>query len=235
MNRLVKLSLLSIVVVSVVSSTIQVLNGTLGQKNEISDQSKTVVGAAVPFAAEESRDPAPVKVKELKTLKLNPKRTVVINEEIGYFSERFAEDISNMPDSKEPIVILIDSPGGSVFVGEKIVSAIEAAKSDVYTVCIGMCASMAAVIHQYGTKRLATDRSVLMLHDAAGGLQGRVSEMASMLTMIRRKLEKVNHYIANRSKISFDELIRLESSNYWVDAEDAMEKGLVDGLVRIKK
>lgn len=211
------------------------LSNSFGKKNELSNDSKTVVTPNVPFSPQESFKSTESKTKEIKTLVLNKNRTIFLQEIITYETERLADEILEMGDSKEPIVILIDSPGGSVFSGEKIVSAIESVKSEVYTVCVGMCASMAAIIHQYGTKRLATDRSVLMFHDAAGMVGGRVSEMISILSMIKRKIDKSNHYIANRSKMSYDELIRLESSNFWIDAEDSIEKGLVDGLVRIKK
>ena len=204
-------------------------------KNELTNDSKTITTPKIPQTQEESTEPVDSIAKEIRVLKLNPRRTLVINEQISLFSERHADRILELGDDKEPIVLIIDSPGGSVFSGEKILSAMESVKSDVYTVCVGMCASMAAIIHQYGTKRLATDRSVLMFHDAAGMVGGRVNEMLSLLTMIKRKIEKSNHYIANRSKMSYDELVRLGANNFWIDAEDAMEKGLVDGLVRIKK
>lgn len=204
-------------------------------KNELTNESKVVTTPKIPASQTEPTSAVESIEKHIKVLKLNPARTIVINETITFMSERHADRILELGDDKEPIVLLIDSPGGSVFSGEKIVSAMESIKSDVYTVCTGMCASMAAIIHQYGTKRLATDRSVLMFHDAAGMISGRLSEMLSLLTMVRRKIEKSNHYIANRSKMSYDELVRLGANNFWIDAEDAMEKGLVDGLVRIKR
>lgn len=204
-------------------------------KNELTNESKTVTSPKIPDTQEESFKPSESVKKEIRVLKLNPSRTIVINEQITMISERFADRILELGDDKEPIVLLIDSPGGSVFSGEKIVSAIESVKSEVYTVCVGLCASMAAIIHQYGTKRLATDRSILMFHDAAGIVGGRVNEMLSLLTMIKRKIEKANHYIANRSSMSYEELVRLEANNLWIDAEDAMQKKFVDGLVRIKR
>lgn len=208
---------------------------SFGGKNELTNDSKTVITPSVPFSSSESFKPTESKTKEIKTLLLNKNRTILLQEVVTYETERLADQILEMGDSKEPIVILIDSPGGSVFSGEKIISAIESVKSEVYTVCVGMCASMAAIIHQYGSKRLATDRSVLMFHDAAGMVGGRLNEMLSILSMLKRKIDKSNHYIANRSKMSYDELVRLESSNFWIDAEDSIEKGLVDGLVRIKR
>jgi len=218
----------------VLAGTNTIVSPLFSEKNELTNQNKTVVSPIVPTQPEQKTEPAPSKAKNVRVLKLNPKRTLVINEVISQFSERFADQILEMGDSPEPIVILIDSPGGSVFSGEKIVSAIESVNSEVYTVCNGLCASMAAIIHQYGTKRFATDRSVLMFHDASGGMMGRVSEMLSFLGLIKRKIEKANHYIANRSKVSYEELVRLEASNFWIDAEDSLEKGFVDGLVRLK-
>jgi ATP-dependent Clp protease protease subunit len=216
--------------------TVSVLSLLLNNsRNELTNNSKTITTPKIQPSAQEKTTPVESIAKEIKLLKINPKRTIFINEIITFESERFADQILELGDDEEPIVVLIDSPGGSVFSGEKIVSAMEAVKSDVYTVCVGMCASMAAIIHQYGTKRFANDRAVLMFHDAAGMMGGRVSEMLSLLNMIKRKLEKTNHYIANRSKMSYEELVRLSSSNFWIDAEDAMEKGLVDDLVRIKR
>lgn len=223
-----------IVVGLILAGAANVISIFSSDKNELTNQNKSVVTPSVPIQPVEKLESRTSKIKDIKVLKLNPARTLVINEQISFFSERFADQILEMGDSSEPIVILINSPGGSVFSGEKILSAMESVQSDIYTVCDGMCASMAAIIHQYGTKRLATDRSVLMFHDAAGGIQGRVNEMLSMLGMVKRKIEKANHYIANRSKISYEELVRLEANNYWVDSEDAMERGLVDGLVRLK-
>lgn len=225
-------SVLAGVVIGALASGLPLL---FSSKNELSDDSKTIVTPNLPLSAQESFKSTESKTKEIKTLTLNKSRTILLQEIITDRTERLADEILEMGDGKEPIVILIDSPGGSVFSGEKIVSAIESVNAEVYTVCIGMCASMAAIIHQYGTKRLATDRSVLMFHDAAGMVGGRVSEMLSVLSMIKRKIDKSNHYIANRSKMSYDELVRLESSNFWIDAEDSIEKGLIDGLVRIKK
>lgn len=208
-----------------------------GGTNELSVNGKQIDSPAVPLVLSQNGPAsAPSTKKVIRTLKISPYRTLVLFGEVEQNAELLARDVTRLSkQSKEPIVLLIDSPGGSVFSGEKLVSAIEASRADVYTVCVGMCASMAAIIHQYGTKRLATDRSILMFHDAAAMVGGRVSEMLSILNMIQRKLEKTNHYIANRSGIPYNDLIRLESSNFWVDAEDALQLKLVDGLVVVEE
>lgn len=238
MKTLVKSAFKGLVVGTVVallfSGAANVASLFFSEKNELTNKNKTVVSPIVPIQPIEKLESVLSKVKDVRLLKLNPNRTIIINEVISIFSERIADQILEMGDSPEPIVLVIDSPGGNVFSGEKIISAMESVTSEIYTVCDGLCASMAAIIHQYGTKRFATDRSVLMFHDAAGGLRGRLSEMESMLKMVKRKIEKANHYIANRSKVPYEELVRLESSNYWIDSEDALERGFVDSLVRLK-
>lgn len=234
-NTLIKILVLSLI--AGFSATIIGLNKPT-PKNELVVESKDVLSPSVPLAINQPSSPDKVKnkKKEIKTLSINPERTLFIYGEVNFLTEEIGRQVTGLSKkSKEPIVILIDSPGGSVLSGEKIVSAIEASKADVYTVCTGMCASMAAIIHAYGTKRLATDRAVLMYHDAAAMVGGRVSEMLSILNLIRRKLDKTNHYIANRSKISYQELITLGANNFWIDSEDAMEKGLVDGLVVVEE
>jgi ATP-dependent Clp protease protease subunit len=178
--------------------------------------------------------PEALSAKAIKTLKINPARVVLIKEPIDEYSEKHIDTIMRLGKSSEPIVVLIDSPGGNVLVGEQIVTAMESAHGPVYTVCLKMCASMGAIIHQYGTKRFALDRSVLMFHDASAGTSGRVNEMLSLLEFIKRKLEKTNRYIVSRSKVSYEELMNLEANNYWLDAEEAKEKGFVDELVRIE-
>ena len=85
-----------------------------------------------------------------------------------------------------PIYLLIDSPGGSVITGASVVSAIEAAQVPVYTVCLQLCASMAAIIHQYGSQRLMVDRSFLMFHNARGGFEGSFPQILSQFNTINR-------------------------------------------------
>lgn len=143
--------------------------------------------------------------------------------------------INSLSDSASPIYLFIDSPGGSVFEGEKIISAMESAKGPVNTVCIGLCASMAAYIHQYGAQRYAYDRAILMFHDGSGGVQGEVEKMNSMLSFVRRKIEKIDNHIAARSGLPIEVFVSLKLSDLWIDAEDAQTKGLVDKLVKVAK
>jgi ATP-dependent Clp protease protease subunit len=206
-------------------------------KTELSVDSKEITTPHVPMEniAAVSIKKSAAKKKKIHSLVVNPNRVLGVYGPIDRDTEEVALQITALSkQSKEPIVLLINSPGGSVLSGEKIVSAMEASRANVYTVCVGMCASMAAIIHQYGTQRLATDRSVLMFHDASAMIGGRVSEMLSILNLIKRKLEKTNRFIAERANMPYDEFVNLGANNYWIDAEDAVEKRFVDKLVVVE-
>lgn len=134
---------------------------------------------------------------------------------------------------KTPILLIIDSPGGAVFPGSKIISAIEASKRPVYTICYGTCASMAAMIHQYGTKRLMVNRSVLMFHNASGGAQGEVNQMLSQLHFVDSFCAKMDSFVATRAGISFTEFANLCNSQIWIDSEDSLKRGFSDQTVSV--
>lgn len=175
--------------------------------------------------------------KVVKTIKVDPKRTVRIDFPIGYFEPidtEVKEQLSELGKSKEPIFVLLNSPGGSVDVGNEIVSLMQAADGPVYTVCVGLCASMAAIILEHGTKRFALDRATIMFHDASGGARGSLGEMNSLLQFYRRGIEKTNRYIAERSNMKYETFMELQKDNLWIDAEDAKALNLVDDLVRLK-
>ena len=175
--------------------------------------------------------------KVVKTVQVDPKRTVKIDFPIGYF-EPLDTDVKNQliefGKSKEPIFVLLNSPGGSVDVGNEIVSLMQAADGPVYTICLSLCASMAAVILEHGTKRFALDRSTIMFHDASGGARGSLGEMNSLLQFYRRGVEKTNRYIAERSSMKYETFMELQKDNLWIDAEDAKTLNLIDDLVRLK-
>lgn len=174
--------------------------------------------------------------KEVKPLAVDADRTLHLNFAIqgGFEFEAFKASLIEKGKSKEPIFIMIDSPGGSVILGNQLLSLMEAADGPVYTVCMRFCASMAAIILEYGTKRFALDRSVIMFHDAAGGLEGSLEQMNGMLQFYRKMVEKTNRHIAQRSNMTLEKFLSLESHELWIDSEDAKNLNLLDDLVKLK-
>lgn len=175
----------------------------------------------------------PVNQKNVQNLTLDDSNVILLNGPILDNAASVANDIKDLYSKTDTIYVLINSPGGSVLDGALIVSAIEASPVPVYTVCTQLCASMAAIIHQYGHKRLMVDRSTLMFHNAAGGLQGQMPEMKNRLAYFDRMTMKMDAYIAQKAGITLDKFLLDMSHEFWIDAEDAVEQHYADGVVNI--
>lgn len=173
-------------------------------------------------------------IKRVKTINLNPDRTILILGEIGNNALTAAQTIKELEDqSNDPIYLILDSPGGSVIDGNVLVSAIESSSAPVYTVCHRICASMAAVIHQYGKQRMMVDRSVLMFHQASASSQGTIDEMKSMTDFLYNYIEKTERFIANRAGMPYDQYKLSNMKNIWIDSEDATAKKFNDQIISI--
>lgn len=174
------------------------------------------------------------KIQRIDLTGAGEKQIVRLYGEVGNNADGIAKQITNLSNkSNAPIYLLIDSPGGSVLDGALILSAMEASKAPVYTVCERLCASMAFIIHQYGTRRYMVDRSVLMAHPASGGVQGTLEEMNSQLQMIIRYVYKANNYIAARVGLTPEQFHLKWVSQMWIDAEDATAQKYNDAIVNL--
>ena len=165
-------------------------------------------------------------------LQINPKRVLVITGEVNS-SIKSLIIRSNILDQDEvsPIYIIIDSPGGSVLDGSAFISALKVLKSPVYTICTGMCASVAAVIHQEGSKRFMTESSILMFHPASSETQGTLELMQNELTLFKTIVHRLEHRVSSRWKISLDEYKQLSQNELWLTSWDALDRGVTDDIV----
>lgn len=171
----------------------------------------------------------------LTELNISGHRQVYVTGEINEGnSPLIAKQILVLGKTSEPMTIILNSPGGSVFDGAAIISAIEAAKGPVNTLCVQLCASMAAMIHQYGTNRLMLNRSVLMFHPAAGGVQGTLDQIGSRYTLFKSFIGKMEENVARRAKISFAEYKQRATVELWIDAEDSVNQGFADKIVFVR-
>lgn len=174
--------------------------------------------------------PAP-SATEARELKITKGRTVIISGEVGDASRSQARRILELArESTDPIYIMLNSPGGSVFDGVQVIQAIEASRAPVYTVCAGICASMAAIIFEYGTKRFIANKSILMFHPASGGAQGEIDKMVSRLTFIQSYIGEMEANIARRSGMAFKDYKFLSGVELWT-AQSAVKQGLADAVV----
>ena len=169
--------------------------------------------------------------KKIRRLTLNSERTVFLLGPIAYNATSVARKISALAaKSNDTIYVVIDSPGGQVFRGAMVLSAMDSSQANVYTICYNICASMAAVIHQAGKKRLALDRSVLMFHPATSRSRGDVNRIHSYGSFTKRFVNKMDVAIQKRMGINWDKYQLNVMQDWWSDSEDILKMG-VDELV----
>lgn len=131
------------------------------------------------------------------------------------------------------LTLVIDSPGGSVFAGIRLVNYIRFSKVPVDTVCVGICASMAAHIHQVGKKRMMTPDSILMFHPASGGVSGTLEGMTNQIKVVKRVVDGLDASIARRVKLDFKVFKARVADELWIETSNALLEGFTDEIVSI--
>jgi ATP-dependent Clp protease protease subunit len=174
-----------------------------------------------------------VGTKSVTKLILPASQVVYINGAIMENAASIVAELKAKAKSNKVVWLLIDSPGGSVIDGAAIVSAMEGSTAKVNTVCLSICASMAFIIHQYGNKRYALDRSILMAHPASGSVAGTMEQMKARLDILTRYVDKLDVLITKRVNMPFTSFKSLIVSEFWTDAEDGIKTHYVDGLVDV--
>lgn len=232
MNRLLWLLSGSTIVLGLVLLSYGLGSGVLGNKTTTVNDTILIEGSVKPTPLLNGKS---VHVKKIKTITVPADRAIVVVGEIGLNAVKASQELQLLnEESQDPVYIILDSPGGSVIDGNMLVSAIEASKAPVYTICHRMCASMAAVIHQYGKKRMMVDRSVLMFHPAAAGTQGTVEQMKSFSDFLNTYINKTERYIAKRAKMNYAAYKARIQLEIWTDAEDSTLEGFNDEIVSLK-
>ena len=142
-----------------------------------------------------------------------------------------------MEDAKKDISIYINSPGGSVTAGLAIYDTMQFVTCDVNTYCLGMAASMGAVLLAAGTKgkRYALPSSDIMIHQVSGGAQGTASDVERTVEyMFKLKKRLIDLLAKHTGKTS--EQVKIDSDrDYYMTAVEAAEYGLVDHVVKSRK
>ena len=142
-----------------------------------------------------------------------------------------------MDDAKKDIHVYINSPGGSVTAGLAIYDTMQFISPDVNTYCIGMAASMGAVLLAAGTKgkRYALPNSDIMIHQVSGGAQGQASDVERtveyMFKLKKRLIKILAHHAGQEEKKVHDDSDR----DYYMSATEAKTYGLIDEVVAFRK
>ena len=136
-------------------------------------------------------------------------------------------------DPDKDIMMYINSPGGSVVAGMAIYDTMNYIKCDVSTVCVGMAASMAAILLSSGAKgkRYALPNSEVMIHQPLGGVEGQATEIKSVDERILKLKEKLNKILSKNTGKSIKEITEDTERDYFLDSKEAMDYGIIDKII----
>jgi ATP-dependent Clp protease, protease subunit len=136
-------------------------------------------------------------------------------------------------DSKKDIIMYINSSGGQVTAGLAIYDTMQYIKPDVSTVCVGMAASMGAVLLAGGAKgkRFALPYSEVMIHQPLGGTEGQASDIRIHADHIIKTKDRLNKLLASHTGQPLKTIERDTDRDFFMDAEEAKKYGLIDRIL----
>lgn len=136
-------------------------------------------------------------------------------------------------DPDKDIYLYINSPGGSVTAGMAIYDTMNYIKADVSTICIGLAASMGAFLLSSGTKgkRIALPNSEIMIHQPLGGFKGQATDIDIHAKNILKIKDRLNKILSENTGKPYEELCKDVERDYFLDAEEACQYGLVDKVI----
>ncbi len=139
----------------------------------------------------------------------------------------------NIPQEERIMTLLINSPGGSVSDGMAIYDTINSVSCEVRTICVGLAASMGAFLLSSGSKgmRFALPNSEILIHQPLGGAQGQASDIIIAAQHIERTRKNLNTILAMNTGKSLETIASDTDRDYTMTAQEAVEYGLVDGVL----
>lgn len=138
---------------------------------------------------------------------------------------------SENPDA--PITMYINSPGGVITAGMAIYDVMNKVKCPIITVCLGMAASMAAVLLSSGSRgqRYALPNSTVMIHQPLGGAKGQATEIQIVATRILALYDKLAMIMSKNSNIDKETMKQALDRDNYLTPEEALEMGLIDKII----
>ena len=137
-------------------------------------------------------------------------------------------------DPEKDINIYINSPGGMVTAGLAILDTMNYVKPDISTICVGLAASMGAVLLSAGTKgkRYALPNAEIMIHQPLGGAQGQASDIKIQADWMMKTKERLNHILADNTGKDLSIIERDTDRDNFMYADEAVEYGLIDRVLK---
>ncbi|MCH8048592.1 ATP-dependent Clp endopeptidase proteolytic subunit ClpP [Patescibacteria group bacterium] len=139
-------------------------------------------------------------------------------------------------NAEKPIQFYINSPGGHISSGLAIYDTMQYIKSPVHTVCVGMAASMGALLLVAGEKgkRFALPNAQILIHQPMGGIQGQASEIEIAAKEIVRLRESLNKILVKHTGQPMEKIEKDTDRDYYMTAEEAKTYGLIDRVIKAK-
>ena len=175
--------------------------------------------------------------KKVSSVDLLEKRVIYLTGEID---ERLSKEVIDklmkldMCNHKD-ITLYINSPGGEVREGLAIYDVMNMIKSDIKTICIGRCASMASILLINGTngKRYILPNAEIMIHEVSSMCFGKLGEMQDKVKHTERLNNKLYRIISKNTKQSFQEVKKMtHKKDNWMNAYEAIKYGFVDSILK---
>ena len=140
-------------------------------------------------------------------------------------------------DPSKDIHLYINSPGGMVPAGMAIYDTMQYIKCDVSTICIGMAASMGAFLLAGGAKgkRFALPNAEVMIHQPSGGAKGQATEIQIAAENILKTKKKLNQMLADNTGKPYEVVAADTERDHWMSADEALDYGLIDGIITKKE
>lgn len=136
-------------------------------------------------------------------------------------------------DSERDVNIYVNSPGGSVYAGLAIYDTMQWVAAPVATICVGLAASMGAVLLATGAagKRAALPNSRIMIHQPHGGTQGQASDIEIQAREILKTRKRIYEILAQHTGQTVEQIELDSDRDYWLGAEESKEYGLIDNVL----
>ncbi|NLN19592.1 MAG: ATP-dependent Clp endopeptidase proteolytic subunit ClpP [Firmicutes bacterium] len=171
----------------------------------------------------------------------------LLKERIIFLGGPITDDVANLviaqmlfleaEDPEKDVILYINSPGGLIYAGLAIYDTMQHIRPDVSTFCVGMAASMAAILLTAGAKgkRKALPYSRIMIHQPVGGAHGQAKDVEIEAREILRLKSIANEIIARHTGRPLEAVQQDTERNYYMSAEEAVAYGLIDDVLRSSK
>jgi len=167
----------------------------------------------------------------------------LLNERIIFLGGPIDDNVANLiiaqllfldhKNSKKDISVYINSPGGSVTAGLAIIDTMNFIKSDVSTICVGVAASMGALILSSGKKgkRFSLINSEVMIHQVMGGAEGQASDIAINAKHIIHTKNTLNKILASNTNKKVAQVEKDSDRDYYMTSTEAKKYGIIDEII----